>query len=297
MRFDSYHPVINFIYFGAAIAGTVFFDHPVFIAISYLAAFIYSVKLNGIRSLIFNMCLLPFMAGYAMFYAYYNHFGVTVLGQNFAGNDMTLESMVYGAVISITVATVMMWLSCVFTIISSDKVGYLFGRISPRLSLAFAIVLRSVPRIKKTAQRISIARKGIGRGPGLMSPRRIGNTGSIVSMVVTWTLESFSDSAESMRSRGYSLKGRTAYSIYRFDNRDRSLVIVIFLCMTVIVMAMMFNQTTIHYDPEIIMNRITPTSYIFYAAYAVFMVLPMGLQIVGECRFRRAVDARGGRVG
>lgn len=47
MRFDSYHPVINLIYFVSAIAFTIWFHHPVFLVISYVSAFLYSVKLNG----------------------------------------------------------------------------------------------------------------------------------------------------------------------------------------------------------------------------------------------------------
>ena len=277
MRFDSYHPVINFIYFTAAIAFTIAFHHPVFLAISYAAAFAYSVKLNGIKSFIFNLCLLPFAAAYALWYAYYTHFGVTVLGQNFAGNDLTLESLVFGVVISITAAAVVMWMSCVFSVISSDKVVYLFGRISPKLSLFLSILLRSVPRIKETARRINIAQKGIGRGNFLR----------ILSIIITWTLESFASSSESMKSRGYSLRGRTAFSIYRFDNRDRSFVVIVFLCLTLIAMAVMFDQTNIYYDPEIIMNRITPVSYIFYAAYAALLLMPRGLQVAGEMRFRK----------
>ena len=288
MKFDSYHPVINFIYFAAAIAGTIMFHHPVFLAISYAAAFAYSVKLNGVRGLIFNLCLLPFMAAYALWYSYYNHFGVTILGQNFTGNDMTLESLVFGCVISVTAAAVIMWMSCVFAVVSSDTVVYLFGKISPKLSLFLSILLRSVPRIKETARRISIAQRGIGRGVGQGSIlRRISNVFRLLSIMITWTMESFASSSESMKSRGYSLRGRTAFSIYRFDNRDRSFVIVIFLCLTLIVMAMLFNQTNIYYDPEIIMNRITPVSYVFYAAYAVLLLLPMGLQIAGEWKFRR----------
>ncbi|MDO4869105.1 MAG: energy-coupling factor transporter transmembrane component T [Bacillota bacterium] len=276
MKFDSYHPVINFIYFTAAIAFTIAFHHPVFLAISYAAAFAYSVKLGGVKALIFNLCLVPFMVIYALWYSYYNHFGVTVLGQNFAGNDMTLESLVFGVVISVTAAAVIMWMSCVFRVISSDKVVYLFGRISPKLSLFLSILLRSVPRIKETARRVSIAQRGIGR----KGPLRI------LSIMMTWTLESFASSSESMKSRGYSLRGRTAFSIYRFDNRDRSFVVMIFLCLTLILMAIMFDQTNIHYDPEIIMNRVTPVSYIFYAAYAALLLLPMGLQIAGELRFK-----------
>ena len=33
------------------------------------------------------------------------------------------------------------------------------------------------------------------------------------------------------------------------------------------------------------MNRITPLSFVFYAAYAVLCLLPMTLEIIGERRF------------
>ena len=109
----------------------------------------------------------------------------------------------------------------------------------------------------------------------------------LVSITITWTLENFVESAASMKSRGYSLRGRTAFSIYRFDNRDRSFVVSIFLCMTIVAMGYALNQTNIYYDPEIIMNKITPLSGVFYIAYAVLFLLPMILQIVGEYRFKR----------
>ena len=95
------------------------------------------------------------------------------------------------------------------------------------------------------------------------------------------------DSAASMKCRGYSLRGRTAFSIYRFDNRDRSFVIAIFACITVTLMAVMFNQTNIQYNPMIMMNRVTGMSMVFYATYVVLLLLPMGLQVVGERRFRK----------
>ena len=288
MRFDSYHPAINFIFFAAAITCTIWFDHPVFLAISYVAAILYSVKLNGKRGLIFDLVLIPLMVLYVLWYSYYTHFGVTVLGQNFFGNDMTLESIVYGFVIAVTVAAVSMWMSCFFAVVSSDKVVYLFGRISPKLSLFLSILLRSVPRIKQTARRIEISQEGVGKGyrQGNIG-RRFLNLVRLISILITWTLENFIESTQSMKSRGYSLRGRTAFSIYRFDNRDRSFVVILFLCLTLMTMAILLDQVTILYDPEIIFNRITPVSGVFYAAYAALLLLPMGLQIAGERAFER----------
>lgn len=291
MKFDSYHPMINFMFFAAALGFTAAFDHPVFAGISYLTAFMYSVKLNKVRGLIFDFCLIPLIILYAGFYSYYTHFGVTPLRQNFIGNDITVEAFVYGLVTGVIIAALIMWMSCLFAVVSSDKVVYLFGRISPKLSLFLSIILRSVPRIKERAGRINVSQRGIGRGTGDGGPfQRFVNVLRLISILITWTLENFVESARSMKCRGYSLKGRTAFCIYRFDNRDRSFVVALCLCLTLVVMAVLLDQTSIYYDPEIIMNRVTTMSYVFYAAYAVMLMMPAGLQLISEWRFRRLAD-------
>ncbi len=288
MRFDSYHPVINLIYFAGAIASAVMFDHPVFVVIAYVSAFMYSVKLRGVRGLALDLCLIPLVFGYTWLYSYYNHFGVTPLRENLIGNQITLEAVAYGLQISVSAAAVIMLVSCLFVIFSADKVVYLFGRISPKLSLFLSIILRCLPRLAKQAGRVDDAQAGIGKGrrQGALC-KRAANCVRTVSVLVTWFMESIVESAQSMKSRGYSLKGRTAFSIYRFDNRDRSYVVFTFLCITLTLMAVMLDQTHIYYDPQLIMNRITPVSYVFYTAYACFMLSPMLLQLYGERRFSR----------
>ena len=46
---------------------------------------------------------------------------------------------------------------------------------------------------------------------------------NMVSILVTWALENAIETADSMKSRGYGLRGRTAFSIYRFNRRDKIL--------------------------------------------------------------------------
>jgi len=288
MRFDSYHPAINLIYFAVAIGCTVWFHHPVFLAISYVCAFVYAVYLSGKRALLLNLVLAVLIVIYTGWYAYYHHFGVTPLRRNIIGNQITLEALAAGLAIAVSAASVLMWLSCLHVICTSDKVVYLFGRISPTLSLFLAIALRMVPRIGERARRIHTAQRGIGRGTGdgnLL--RRLVNGIRIFSILVTWLLESLVESAASMKCRGYGLRGRSAYAIYRFDNRDRGLVLIFTVCISVLCGAVLLDQTQIHYNPQILMNRITPLSGIFYAAYAVFLLLPMAMQIIGEARFDR----------
>ena len=153
MGFERCHPAVNFLFFTAVIAGAVLFQHPVFLAISFFCACAYSIWRNGKKAAAFAGCLLPLIVAFALYYSSYHHFGVTVLRQNFIGNNMTLESLVYGIALGVSIAGMMIWFSCVYSVVSTDKVVYLFGRVSPKLSLFLAIFLRMVPRIKGEAKK------------------------------------------------------------------------------------------------------------------------------------------------
>lgn len=88
-----------------------------------------------------------------------------------------------------------------------------------------------------------------------------------------------------MQSRGSSLRGRTAFSIYRFDNRDRAYVIGMFFCLTLTTMAVLLGQTDMVYDPRIIWTNVYP---LFCAGYTVLCLMPPGLEIWTEYQFQKA---------
>ena len=160
MGFESCHPAVNFLFFAAALYGAVRFDHPVFLAIAYVSAFAYSVRRCGKRAVAVNLFFIPLILVFGLYYSSYHHFGVTVLRQNFIGNNLTVESFVYGLVKGLRFAILCMWLEVIFRVVTSDKVGYLFGRISPRLSLFLTILLRFIPRVAREARKINLAQKG-----------------------------------------------------------------------------------------------------------------------------------------
>ena len=285
MRFDSYHPAIGLLYFTAVFLMTVLFNDPVYVVLSYAAAFLYSVWLMGKKAVVRNLLLVIVMAGYAVYYASYHHFGITELRTNFIGNQITLESFAYGMVTGCRLITVLMWGSCLYVLVTTDKIVFLLGRISPKLSLYVSILFRSVPQIIQQAKKIETAREGIYKGIRQGNAfERLSHTAGVLSILITWTIEDAMEKAVAMKCRGYSLKGRSAFAIYRFDNRDRSLVIIMSGMLTVLFMAVMFGQTTIYYDPVIILNVVTPASFIFYVCYAMFLLLPEILQLKGGIR-------------
>lgn len=289
MGFEACHPAVNFIFFTAAIYGAVSFKHPVFLAIAYVCAFAYSVKRCGKRAVIFNLCLLPLILAFALYYSSYHHFGVTVWKKNFIGNNITLESFVYGLVIGLRFATLCMWLEAMFRVVSSDKVVYLFGKISPLLALFLTILLRLIPRIGNETRRINLAQKGIGRGSNQGDLfQRLMNCLRIFSMLITWMISALALESDSMRSRGSLLRGRTAFSIYRFDNRDRAFVIALFSCITLTAMGVILGASKMWYNPRIIWRPLNAIGVLTAIGYLTLCMMPMGLELWTEYRFRKA---------
>ena len=230
--FSSYHPIINFLYFVLVLVFTMFFMHPVSLVISLLSALAYSVCLNGTRAVRFSLtAILPMMLIAAVVNPIFNHEGATILTYLPSDNPLTLESMVYGVASAFMLAGVITWFSCYSAVMTSDKFVYLFGRVIPALSLVLSMTLRFVPKFKAQLQVVSEAQSCVGRDTANGSLlQRAKNGITILSILVTWSLENAIETADSMKSRGYGLPGRTAFSIYRFDGRDKLALLWLLFC-------------------------------------------------------------------
>ncbi|MGI6028895.1 MAG: energy-coupling factor transporter transmembrane component T [Candidatus Heteroscillospira sp.] len=230
--FSSYHPIINFLYFTLVLVFSMCFMHPASQVISLCCAVAYSVYLSGRRAVRFSlMYMLPMMLVAVVVNPAFNHEGATVLTYLPTGNPLTLESMVYGVAAALMLASIITWFSCYNAVMTSDKFVYLFGRIIPALSLVLSMTLRFVPKFKAQLHVVSEAQKCVGRDVsdgGMLS--RLKNAVTILSIMITWALENAIETADSMKSRGYGLPGRTAFSIYRFDGRDRAALAWLLFC-------------------------------------------------------------------
>ena len=230
--FSSYHPLINFLYFALVLVFTMFFMHPVSLVISLVSALSYAVYLNGSKAVRFSLtALLPMMLMAAIINPIFNHEGMTILIYLPSGNPLTLESILYGVSSALMLASVITWFSCYTAVMTSDKFVYLFGKVIPALSLVLSMTLRFVPKFKAQFKVVSQAQACVGRDVSDGSIlQRLKNAITILSIMVTWSLENAIESADSMKSRGYGLPGRTAFSIYRFDERDRTVLVWLLFC-------------------------------------------------------------------
>jgi len=286
--FSTFHPIVNFTYFTAVIFFSMFFMHPILLGIALISAFIYSVMLKGNRAVKFNVFyMLPMLLFMAVLNPAFNHQGVTILFYLKNGNPITLESILYGAAAACMFITVILWFSCYNMVMTSDKFIYLFGRITPALSLVLSMVLRFVPRYTAQIKVISNAQKCIGRDVSQGSMlKRAQNGIKILSIMTTWALESAIETADSMKSRGYGLPNRTSFSLFRFDNRDKMIFAIIIGLIVIVLVGAVTGQNKMRFFPSIKSASITPFSVMVYTAYFLLCMLPVIINILEEIKWR-----------
>ena len=267
--FSGFHPTVNFLYFTAMIGFSMFFMHPVCLAISIACAAAYSVYLKGIRAIKARLkYMLPLLIFTAFLNPLFNHRGGTILAYLPNGNPLTLESIIYGVAAAIMLITVIAWFSCFNAVITSDKFVYLFGRAIPALSLVLSMALHLVPRFLTQIKIISNAQKCIGRdvsNGGIFQKAKHGI--KILSIMVTWALENAIETADSMKGRGYGLPGRTAFSVFRFTGRDGFALVHISVCSVVIILGAITGAYHFRYFPTI-RGEWSGSAFVFAAYFA-----------------------------
>lgn len=287
-EFAKYHPLINFIYFTAVIVFSMIFVHPICLVTSLLCSVMYSIILNGKKALKFIVMLLPLMLISALINPAFNHEGVTVIAYLPSGNPLTLESILYGIVAASMVATVICWFSCFNKIMTSDKFIYLFGRIIPSLSLILSMTFRFVPKFKEQIQEVSNAQKSMGRDTSEGSVfARVKNSIRILSAVITWSLENAIDTSDSMKSRGYGLTGRTAYSNYVFDKRDVTALIYLAVTITYFLIGTLLGKINYRYFPSMRGTDMSFYSTSIFISYIMICIMPIIIEIWEELKWRK----------
>ena len=165
-----------------------------------------------------------------------SHNGVTILFF-MNGKAVTLESAIYGGYIGLLLSSMMLWGSCLNQVISSDKFIYVSGRVMPHLALVISMSMRFIPLFKRKASEIYAYQKiNMKKNrPSYMDKLLLGM--KTFSIVMTWSFENALDTADSMKSRGYGIRKRTSYSIYRFSLRD-AVFLSVFLTAGILILAL-----------------------------------------------------------
>lgn len=292
-EFRNYHPAVNFTYFIFVTGFSMFVMHPACMAVSFICGFTYSVMLKGRAAVRTNLIyMLPVTAAAALINPAFNHEGITILGYLPGGNPLTLESVVYGLAAAVMLVTVICWFSCYNQIMTGDKFIYLFGRIIPAMSLIFSMTLRFVPRFSDHLKEVLAAQKCIGRDVSCGSlVQRAKNGLAVISIMTTWALENAVETADSMRARGYGLPGRTSFSIYVFDGRDKCALLYIVFTGLYVLAGIIAGRLDFSYFPSIGGEEMTMYGISVFTAYLGLCACPIIIEL-WENRRWNAIESK-----
>lgn len=275
--FSGYHPLVNFWYFGLVIGFSMFFMHPVCLVISLFCAALYHIKLNGRKSSRFLLrYALPVMLLTALINPAFNHQGSLILCYLPTGNPLTMESILYGIAAAVMLVSILLWFSCYTAVMTSDKFVYLFGRIIPAMSLVLSMTLRFVPKFKAQFEAVMEAQAGMGRDTSNGSLwKRLRSALTCFSIMITWSLENAIETADSMKSRGYGLRGRTTFSIYTFTERDKSILLWFAFCGIYLLSGSLSGGLDWRYFPSIRGVLAEPLTVSFEIIYFALCITPV----------------------
>ena len=284
-EFKRFHPLVNLVYFVFAIGFSSVFLNPVCLFVSVVGSIGFMLAANGKSKrnlwLFFAIFILT-----ALFNPVFNHRGITIITFLPGGNPLTLESIVYGFASGGMLVSVIAYFASFNEIMTSDKYIYLFGKIAPALSLILSMTLRFVPRFIKELKNVSTAQKGIGKntGKGRMKDK-IKNAFSVLSVTVTWALENAIETSDSMKARGYGLKGRSSFSVFKFTKKDGFVLLAMLLFGIYTMIGGITGALSYEYFPSFKGTMLTAYGLSVYVSYLVIMTMPLLIEAVEVMRW------------
>ena len=280
-EFKTYHPIVNFVYFIFVIGFSCVFMHPVCLVISFFSSFIYSVVMKGKKVVKTNLIyMIPTLLFAALINPAFNHEGITIVGYLPSGNPLTFESIAYGIAAAIMIVSIICWFSCYTEIMTSDKFIYLFGRIIPSMSLIISMTLRFVPKFSAQLKVVTNAQRCMGRDVSNGSIIQRAKHGLLIlSMMTTWALENAIETADSMKSRGYGHSGRTAFSIFTFDKRDKKALLCIVILGIYTLAGKLVGGMYFRYFPSLQTGNFSMYGLSVFIAYFALCICPIIIEV------------------
>ncbi len=222
--FSSFHPIVLLAYFFAVLLTAMFASHPVILLETFAAGICFNAMIAKRKTILNDLGFYLFLFVIIVITnPLFSHNGATPLFF-LNGSAITLEALLSGLSIATLLVGVLYWFKCYSHVMSSDKFLYLFGRIIPKLSLVLSMVLRFIPLFKVQMKRVRNAQKTMGLYSSDSFYDKLRASLGVFSVMITWALENAVETGDSMKARGYGLKGKSHYSLFRFSKGDGMLL-------------------------------------------------------------------------
>lgn len=277
--FKKYHPISNILYFVSMLVFALLFKHPATVTTCFFSTMIYYIILcrkNAVKTIVFF--ILPMILFVVFFNALFSHYGITPLYTLKNGNNITLESIIYGLILGIITVSIIMLFFCYNEVVTTDKFLHLFGKILPSFALVISMTLRFIPLFKTRLNVIHQVQQNFRKSNGNII-EKIKYASKSVSILITWSLEKAIETSNSMKSRGYGLKKRKNYSKYRLKTDDVVLIIIILILDSLMLIGYINKTLYCFYNPYISISSNSTTGLITIISFVLLCFLPIIIDV------------------
>lgn len=283
--FEDYNPAVIFLYFFSVTLVAMLSRNPVIAALSLVGAvmlFICRRRTAGART---HLVFLLLFAVMSLINPLFYHNGVTVLFV-FNNNPVTLEALIYGIFSSAMIISVLYWFSSFSNIMTSDRLLYVFGAVSPKLALILSMTLRYIPLFGVQVRKTNRAQRALGLYGEDNAIDNLRGSSRVLSVMVTWALENGIVTADSMAARGYGTGKRSRFSLYSVSRPDIMLVAFTLVLLAASLAGVITGALDFEYYPRLSPPALSALSQVAYSAYGVLAVLPVAIEIKEGVRWK-----------
>ncbi|MNC27863.1 Energy-coupling factor transporter transmembrane protein EcfT [compost metagenome] len=192
---------------------------------------------------------------------------------------VTLEAVLYGLMMMSVLLTVcILFISYSYTV-TTDKFMYLFAAAAPRATLLTLMALRFVPLFQRRLRQITMIQRirGVDAGKGsLRSRMRDGMT--LLKVLLTWSLEEALQTADSMKARGYGIRKRSVYGIYKLDLQDKATLLLLAVSGLIPLFFWMKGYGVLEIYPRMKPVHFGWADAAMYASFCLFVLTPPALE-------------------
>lgn len=282
--FSNFHPVVIFIYFVAVFSVSMFIQNPVYLFISLTGAFLFLCVLNDIKGSIISLVkYIPFIILITVLNPLFSHNGATPL---FFINDnaFTLEALIYGSILGLMILCVIFWFKSFNIIFDSEKILFLFRKISPKISLIFSMALHFIPNFSRYFNEVLAVQKK------LQNKSKVKLYISCFSAVITHSLETSVETADSMSARGHATGRVTNFGRFRVKSNDVILLTTTIILALLTYTAIVTGDTKVVYYPVIVFSNSGVSAIISYTAFTVLCLLPGIYEIKEDLKWKYSIS-------
>ena len=289
--FSRLCPFTLFLYFAVLLAASAFTLHPLCIAVGVVGECCYAARLSHGR--FFRKAPLFVLPGFAaaLINVLFNHRGVTVLFRLPSGNAVTLEAIYYGAAAAFTLIGLCIGYYCFATLFTTDKLTGLFSRFLPVISVMLSMILRFIPLFVRRFKKINEARKALGKGTsarGVIAKLR--ELAVIFTILIGSALEGSLVTADSMKSRGYGLSGRTSYARIRPAAADCAVCCLSAILGGVCIFGAASGRMDCVYYPRVTLPKADAAFWGLVVSYALLVFIPLIYDAMEGVKWRSRVS-------